>query len=183
MDRDFLIQLTNDIYKLTILFPQKEPLRYRLRGVALDILESQDVADFEVMDRFLEVAKRQNWVKVSEVLSIQANYVMLRGVLPQEIVAEIRLKKPEIPAQEPPKDKRILVPAAPADDKDERNERQDKIIDFIKTKEKTQVWELKQVFPEVSKRTLRRDFEALLKQGVIERLGERNNTFYQIKVI
>jgi len=29
---------------------------------------------------------------------------------------------------------------------------------------------------------LRRDFEFLLKQGKIERIGERNATFYQLKV-
>ncbi len=40
---------------------------------------------------------------------------------------------------------------------------------------------MKQVFPEVSKRTLRRDFENLLKQGIIERIGEKNDTFYQLK--
>jgi len=36
--------------------------------------------------------------------------------------------------------------------------------------------------PNVSKRTLRRDFEFLLKQGIVERIGERNETFYKIKV-
>ncbi len=40
---------------------------------------------------------------------------------------------------------------------------------------------MKQVFPEVSKRTLRRDFENLLKQGIIEKIGEKNDTFYQLK--
>jgi Fic family protein len=35
----------------------------------------------------------------------------------------------------------------------------------------------------VTKRTLRRDFEKMLKEGIIERLGERNNTFYQIKTV
>ena len=41
----------------------------------------------------------------------------------------------------------------------------------------------KQVFPEVTKRTLRRDFEQMLGQGLVERIGERNNTFYQVKTL
>jgi hypothetical protein len=28
---------------------------------------------------------------------------------------------------------------------------------------------------------LRRDFKSLLNQGLVERMGERNNTFYKIK--
>jgi len=38
MDRSFLIQLTNEIYRLTLLFPKKEPLRYKMRELADDIL-------------------------------------------------------------------------------------------------------------------------------------------------
>ena len=38
MKRDELIQLTNVVYRLTLLFPKKEPLRYKIREVADDIL-------------------------------------------------------------------------------------------------------------------------------------------------
>ena len=38
MNKDFLIQLTNDLYKLTLLFPKKEPLRYKMRELADEIL-------------------------------------------------------------------------------------------------------------------------------------------------
>ena len=61
------------------------------------------------------------------------------------------------------------------------NERQEKILAVLKEKEKAQVWQIKQIFPQVSKRTLRRDFENLFKRGIIERIGERNETFYQLK--
>ena len=52
---------------------------------------------------------------------------------------------------------------------------------ILKEKGRAQVWEIKQIFPEVSKRTLRRDFEQMVNQGIIERMGERNDTFYQVK--
>ena len=59
-------------------------------------------------------------------------------------------------------------------------ERQNKILEFLKEKGKAQVGDFKQVFPEVSKRTIRRDFRSLLARKVVERIGEKNNTFYQI---
>jgi len=61
----------------------------------------------------------------------------------------------------------------------ERTERQEKILTFLKENGRAQVWQMKQVFPEVTKRTLRRDFEYMLGEGIIERIGEKNNTFYQ----
>jgi len=51
----------------------------------------------------------------------------------------------------------------------------------LKEKDKVQVQEIKQIFPDVSKRTIRRDFVQLLKQGLVEKIGERNNTFYKLK--
>lgn len=59
-------------------------------------------------------------------------------------------------------------------------ERQKKILEFIKEKGKVQVGDFKQIFPEVSKRTIRRDFRSLLTRKIVERIGEKNNTFYQI---
>jgi len=56
-------------------------------------------------------------------------------------------------------------------------------MDFIKENGRAQVWQIKEILPEVSKRTLRRDFETLLEQGILERIGERNNTFYQLKIL
>ena len=38
MDKDFLIQLTTELYRLTLLFPKKEPLRYKMRELADEIL-------------------------------------------------------------------------------------------------------------------------------------------------
>lgn len=59
--------------------------------------------------------------------------------------------------------------------------RQKKILELLKNKEKTQVWELQKVLPEVTKRTLRRDLDSLLALNLIERKGEWNNVFYVYK--
>lgn len=190
MDKNYLIQLTNELYRLTLLFPKKEPLRYKMRELATEILakfgggrvsvNSAEVgspsilAELEVLDGFFEVVKNQNWVKPVEILRIQEEYSRIR--------AEIKkIPKRVEPAQ--------IENSANGDRRGTdyetrpRNnlERQQKILEFLKEKSRAQVWEIQKIFPSVTKRTLRRDFRNLLKNGLIERLGERNETFYQIK--
>ena len=74
MDKNHLIQLTQNLYRLTLLFPKKEPLRYKMRELADDILANylqiqltearplQVLDKLEILDSFFEVAKAQNWV-------------------------------------------------------------------------------------------------------------------------
>ena len=62
-------------------------------------------------------------------------------------------------------------------------DRQKKILEILKEKGRAQVGDFKKVFPEVSKRTLRRDFRSLVSQKLVDRIGEKNNTFYQINPV
>ena len=75
MNKDFLIELTNNLYRLTLLFPKKEPLRYKMRELADEILANSlriaensktvkncsrpILEELEVLDSFFEVAKSQ----------------------------------------------------------------------------------------------------------------------------
>jgi len=242
--RDFLIQLTNSLYRLTLLFPKKEPLRYKMREIADDILAEclrlnlkqelkQDTnpkeymgdsrADLEVLDAFFEVAKEQNWVSPEEILKLQENYSKLGEELKTE-VEEDKSSSPPLAAarvtdlemtltlpldksknvcsssplvslgqEKEAKNEFIMLPlkedkssshpfaaAREAEEDSSISERQEKILAFLKEQGRAQVWQVKQVLPEVTKRTLRRDFESLLKKRLVERTGERNNTFYQI---
>ena len=175
MNKELLIQLTNNLYRLTLLFPKKEPLRYKMREKAVDILTKPNEKDLEVLDSFFEVALVQNWVSPSDILAIKKEYDNLRETL--------KKYKPE---KEKKKDNLAVVeaylketPIPPRQNLD----RQEKILEFLKENGRAQVWQIKQVLPEVTKRTLRRDFEHMLEQGLIERRGEKNDTFYQIKTI
>jgi len=102
---------------------------------------------------FFEIAKEQNWVSPKEIFQIQQDY--------KNLFKEIRFE--------------------PREDRPSINERQKKILEILKEKRKIQVGQVKEFFPNVSKRTLRRDFQSLLKKGIIERIGEKNKTFYQLK--
>ena len=185
MERKEVIELTIKLYKLTLLFPKKEPLRYRMREVADKILEEfiacsnspkkdefliiEEVKnDLEIIDAYFEIVKWQNWLSYFDILSIKDQYVKMKDSLPQR---EIRLPLvlPEIKKVEKP----VIV-------KEELGERKGKILDVLKKKEMVQVWEINKILPDVSKRTLRRDFEQLLKQGLVKRIGEGNKTFYKL---
>jgi len=191
MEKKFLLQITNELYRLTLLFPKKEPWRYKMRELADDILfdlisvpqktyrgqtpVSLD-GKLEVLDGFFEVAKNQNWIKPEDLLNLQKEYSKLKGQLKlkaEPIKSEVKL------TQVRPLQKSELTEVRPV--QNSMNERQEKILAVLKEKEKAQVWQIKQIFPQVSKRTLRRDFENLFKRGIIERIGERNETFYQLK--
>lgn len=172
IDKNLLIELTNTLYRLTLFFPKKEPLRYKMREVASDILIKAKESDFETLDHLLEVALLQDWVKVNDLLAVKENYAKMREDL-KENKREIVQKEIVLETKNPQK-----TETKPSLD---IQARQEKILAFLKEKNQVQVWQVKELFPQVSKRTLRRDFENMLEQGLIDRVGEKNNTFYRIK--
>jgi len=175
MQKDYLIQLTQNLYKITLLFPKKEPLRYKMRELADDILANQTEKDLEILDSYFEVAKAQNWVSSSEILAIQEEYANLREELKK---VEPERKQEEAKENEPKKIEDGPLQDSTPEERSGVNERQEKILDFLRENGRVQVWQVKQILPEVSKRTLRRDFEYMLNQGIVERIGERNETYY-----
>jgi len=201
MDKDYLIQLTNEIYRLTLLFPKKEPLRYKMRELADEILantilvnnnpsykpvkrHSQEVVEnLEVLDSYFAVAKEQNWVSPSEIFAVQEEYGKIVDKLIErldEVGLEKKTKKPLEGLVEDTE--RVEVREGIGAIETKRNLRQEKILEILRDRGRAQVWEIQKIFPDVTKRTLRRDFEQLLKQRLIERMGKRNETFYQLKL-
>ncbi len=219
MNKDKLIELTNKIYRMTLLFPKKEPLRYKMREVADEVLANfvfwETLRDFnpgsfasdweeryrdsvflttkylEILKSYFEVAKWQNWLSYFDVLEIEEEYDKIKSNFKKEIEdlkegeknLNIEPLLPIIPKIDIETDRN---PVSVTNIEKGRNEkldpRKEKILKILKEKNKAQVWEIKEILAEVSKRTLRRDFDQLLKLGLVERIGERNNTFYKLKV-
>lgn len=172
MDKENLIELTNKLYKLTLLFPKKEPLRYKMREVADEILAnsvsnpSKIKKNLEIIKSYFEVARWQNWVSYFDVLEIEEEYDKIECDLKIEFLPQ------------PNK-----VDRGRTSDTKTLEGRKEKILEILKEKEKIQVGELKKLLPNVSKRTLRRDFDQLLKLELVEKIGERNDTFYCLKTV
>ena len=191
MDKEYFIQLTKNLYHLTLLFPKKEPLRYKMRELVDEILANlililkgnfhksgnfivEIEKDLEILDSYFEVAIDQNWVRPEDVLEIQKEYINIKEEIEKVKIEEENNPQPEI--------KENLEKEKAIEGNDIINERQQKILDILRVKGKIQVGQLVSVFPLISKRTLRRDFRSLLKKGLIERIGEKNYTFYQMRV-
>jgi len=218
MDKNRVVEITNELYRLTLLFPKKEPLRFQMRELADEILayfvvcfspdsSPEDPAivknrsnQLEALDSFFEIAKAQNWVKKDDILNLQEEYKKVIQELKESKQQEKQLSFAK--AMEAQREKKEIVeqevlpvqltqgldspllPETPGleQSKAEVSDRQKRILDILKQKEGVQVWEVKDAFPDVSKRTLRRDFSKLLKDGLVERKGERNTTFYKLKI-
>lgn len=190
MDKDVFVELTIRVYNLTLLFPKKEVLRYQIRNLANDVLANliyilngriknpkdliaETEQKLEILDGFFEVAKSQNWVSPHDIFEIQGEYSKIK----KEIEKFKEFQKREIKKKKIQKEEKVS--SLKLEDF-LLNERQEKILDILKQKEKIQVHHVQEIFPNVSKRTLRRDFEFLLNQGLVERIGERSNTFYKL---
>jgi hypothetical protein len=59
--------------------------------------------------------------------------------------------------------------------------RHKEILKIIEQGGKKQVGEIRESFPSLSKRTLRRDLEFLLKQGYVDRVGQWNEVSYRVR--
>lgn len=198
MDRECIIQFTQNLYRLTLLFPKKEPLRYKMRGVAdnilanfISLLESNPIdistsktllKDLKILDGFFEVAKVQNWVSPTDVLKVKGEYDKVKSEIEKISTKSIRRKitKEIVEVKPTPTEIKEKAVKISLEKNDVMSARQKKILEILEEKGKIQVWQAKQVFPQVSKRTIRRDFENLFKKGIIERMGEKNDTFYQL---
>lgn len=266
IDKNTFVGLAKEIYKITLLFPKKEPLRNRLRQAADDLLadfvmEENDYADnlrrgFILTQSYLEIAADQNWVAPDQIEILkekikrtEEDFFAAESSMQQEWKEIAESVAPEVEkeasaSQAAGERDFILIPTAPKTEiiaplpqdlmmpqitplpsideeailpdetefasesianeeigEDEKIsdvsgenvavgaatltaaqiERQNRILEFLKEKGCAQVWEIQNIFPNVSKRTIRRDFRAMLEQGLIERTGERNTTAYKLK--
>ena len=188
MDKDYLIKLTLAVYRVTELFPVREPLRIDIRKRANRILADsvlifsqnpvnlakeqknkvfeQILGNIEVLQGYFEVAQAQKWLEEANFLVLKREYAKMG----QEI-SKKPPKKQNKPFKQSTEDSPLSV----------GNERCGRILEVLRQKEKAQIWEFKKIFPQVTKRTLRRDFGYLLTRGLVERIGDGKWTFYKLK--
>jgi len=192
VEKDYLVKLCLTVYKVTELFPEKESLRFFLRERANQILadsilffgknpislakeqekkfSEEILGNIEVLQGYFEVAESQNWVKKENFLVLKREYDKIE----KEIKQGFFEKEPS------PSVAREEKPVQISFDKIKKG-RYKRILEILKEKREAQVRDLKEIFPQVSKRTLRRDFDYLLKKGLVERMGDKNRTLYKLR--
>lgn len=178
---DKFIQLTSAVYRLLDFFPDGEPLKNRAKDKALEITESlvknkapvKLLEDIEILLNYLKIAKSFGWIDSINFLIISKEYEKIKSQIglvenKPSIDGAIQLKA-EIPNKaNPAKAPGFLI-----------SDRQKKILQILKEKGQAQVSDFKTVLVDVTKRTIRRDLDELLKNGQIIRVGEWNQVFYK----
>lgn len=177
---DKFIQLTSAVYRLLDFFPDGEPLKNRAKDKALEISESlvknkastKLAEDIEILLNYLKVAKSFGWIDSINFLIISKEYEKIRNqinvVSPEKDKSAEKTVDHQLPKKQP-KAPEFLI-----------SDRQKKILQILKEKGKAQVSDFKTVLNDVTKRTIRRDLDELLKNRQIIRVGEWNQVFYQI---
>ena len=145
---------------LIIILEEYKKITGELKPLAEEHAKKQPASKPEKESAFAKAASDRRWSKISELLPMTAVMPLPKnGELPQ-------------PAQ---------TPSVPRPPKEKNSSRQERIIKVLQERGKAQVADLKQIMPEVTKRTLRRDLDDLLRREKIIRVGEWNQTFYQIR--
>lgn len=155
----------------------------------------QLLEDIEILLNYLKLAKSFGWIDNINFLIISKGYENIRGQVRQS--AEKPLAEPiqgaenasiiaqtqKITFQKTVEnqisftEKKINQSKAP---EFLISDRQKKILQILSEKGKAQVSDFKLVLGDVTKRTIRRDLDELLKNRKIIRVGEWNQVFYEI---
>lgn len=103
----------------------------------------------------------------------------------ESLVAQLPKKTEMVNQETPEKKPEAIKKALPKTEPENQNlnkatARQKKILDIVKRVPKTQVADIIKHLPNVTKRTIRRDLDLLLKEGRVQRMGEWNQVFYEI---
>jgi len=199
MNKKDFIQLTLDLYDLTGYFPNKEPLRYKIRGLADDILSDLlllisnpgpalekkkeikgRVGDsIKVLKNLFEIAQPQDWVSPDDVEEMKEEYSRI-----QEAVEAVGSSQPE-PKSEPQFVKQEVEEVEEVEEENvveegSISERQQRIIAMIGKEGPSQISDLKEEITEVSRRTLIRDLNELTDKGLVNKTGKGPSVFYSL---
>lgn len=164
------IKIISATYKLLELFPEGDPLKNKAKELVLLIMEKLSAQetnvtladDVTVLENYLELAKGQGWIHGINFLIIKKEWERVKN----EIFSE------------PLRPKEIGIETNGAEKEQHYSDRQSKILKILAQKEKLQVQDIIKEMPDVTKRTIRRDLDDLLKKGKVARLGEFNQIFY-----
>lgn len=185
--KEEIVKLTKTVYRVLEFFPENDPLKIRAKEKVLAIVEhlslinetsgwmsfqkekvkAQLSEDVDILLSYLRVAKAQGWLNSVNYLIISNEYEKIKKENKAISVPESVIKS-EGAAKE-------YVP-----DSFKLSGRQEKIIDFLSKNKKAQVADLQTILKDVTKRTIRRDLDELLKTGRIARSGDFNQVFYTI---
>lgn len=199
-------KLTSAAYKLLDFFPESDPLKTRAKEKVLSIMSAlggsalggenrgswmvvgeyfsaekekkkiQLLEDIDILLGYFEIGKSQGWLSGVNCIIITNEYLRIKKEIKirPELVKGPESKEQKITEKTQEKEIAQTLPLP------EITGRQKEIIEYLIHNKKAQVMDLQRILPDVTKRTIRRDLDELLKMGRIRRFGEFNQVFYRI---
>lgn len=191
MNKDYISKLTIGLYRVTNVFPQHEPLRNKIREVANDVyhqvltqdrVKSEDIlSNINVLNAFLELAMCSKWTADENVQVLIRHYLLLGDKIKIKQIEDTKKSKP---AALP---KKIYIPVPTKKITKEKTGgnalRRADIQKILSQEGPKRLVQILQSFPQINKRTLRRDLTAMVEKGVLERYDVGKLTFYKIKSV
>lgn len=177
-DKNSLIGLTLAVYRVTDLFPEREPLRYSIREAANKVIAccfTNDadglVSNIELLKSYFSVAKTRDWLKEENFSILEKEYCALIGCGTQTLNRKLSSTANE-------KQPYRVKSKKTAEKVYSQDERKQKIASLITDQQKLTLKEILGQLPEINRRTLIRDLENLLKTEIIKKEGKGRATFY-----
>ena len=194
MEKDRIIKLTNALYKVTSLFPEKETLSIsiRKRGNLIlsfliiignkDFILGDEIKEISIKCRrsiqillsYFEIGKSQNWInpKNFEILENQYNEILkevesIKFIEKRTAEKEVVKKKEEVttPKEEP---------------KFTLTQIQEKVITILQGNGKMKPCDINQFFPDMNPRSIRRELQDLKSRGIVVSNGSGKKTLYEM---
>lgn len=183
------------VENLTIVFDAEGWVSLKKEKATAKLLD-----DLEIIESYLKLGKHQGWIDninflilIKECNKIKNEIKPPKGIMRKslEIISDIEestpeISKPELPNNEIPN---IVIDHSQHNYKTEEikkdtslhkiSTRQIDILRILGNRGKAQVSDIIREIPNITKRTIRRDLDDLLKRGEIIRIGEYNQVFYK----
>lgn len=165
---------------------------------------AQLLDDIEILENYLKVGRHQGWIDNMNFLIITKEYHQIKsgikfpkGIVRESLEIANKIPLPKISDSLIKGDTKLINKNLPlsVDQKQDNvevekdnikttgiekySQRQGKILEILDKKEKAQVSDFIKDLPNVTKRTVRRDLDDLLKRGKIMRIGDWNQVFYK----
>ena len=200
-EKDYFLKLTLAVYRVSEYFPEDEPLKNLIREKSSQVLaelvllrsnpgligeERERVFDqflnnTEILLNYFDLAQKQNWVDPLNFLILKKEYNIIKGYFQPENEPKNNLGNPGQIGQIGQIGQVGQKVGQEIGQNGSLNDRCQVILNFLKENDKVQPQDFKKLFPQISKRTLRRDFKYPLEKQFIQRIGDKNTTFYTLR--
>ena len=161
MSNDFYIKLTLAVYRVTELFPEKEPLKRDIRDLANEILvnlisnnSENGSRNLKTLKDLFDLAKAQNWVDSRNFFVLHREYDKIERLINTGETVE----KPRT-----------------------TQKRKQRILETLERNSKIKVGDLIKIFPDTNRRTILRDLENFSQAGLVVKSGNGRGACYKLR--